>query len=149
MFYGAEGNPVLYSVISIAWYILMMIGLYKMFTKAGVAGWKAIVPIYNFYILFQISWKKSMFWILALMVIGGSFFYTLSITTMNVMFMYLAWLFVIIAAVMKAVLAYNVSLAYGHGLGYFLGLYLFDSIFIMILGFGSSRYVGNRYEMRM
>ncbi len=141
-------NSTLYAILSLVWYVLMMIGLYKMFTKAGEAGWKAIVPLYNFYILFKISWKTSMFWLLMVLSIATGVFYSLSITTLNVAFMYLAWLMGIIAAIMKAVLAYNISLAYGHGLGYFLGLYLFDSIFIMILGFGSSRYVGNRYELR-
>lgn len=34
-------------IIVILWIVLSRIGLYKMFEKAGEAGWKALVPVYN------------------------------------------------------------------------------------------------------
>ncbi len=136
-------NAMLYTVISVIWYVLLAAGLWKTFTKAGVAGWKAIIPVYNFYLLFKIAWQPRMFWLwLCLSVLGV----VLAVYAMNAMMVYIALALNIVSSVMLAVLWYNVSLAYGHGLGYFLGLYFLNPIFIMILGFGSSRFVGNRYE---
>ena len=34
-------------IVLILWIVITRIGLYKMFEKAGEAGWKALVPIYN------------------------------------------------------------------------------------------------------
>ena len=34
-------------ILVILWIVLSRVGLYKMFEKAGEAGWKALVPVYN------------------------------------------------------------------------------------------------------
>ena len=34
-------------IVVILWIVITRIGLYKMFEKAGEAGWKALIPIYN------------------------------------------------------------------------------------------------------
>ena len=36
-----------YIFLVIAWYIILVIANWKIFTKAGEAGWKSIIPIYN------------------------------------------------------------------------------------------------------
>lgn len=140
-----QENAVLYTVISVIWYVLLAAGLWRTFDKAGEAGWKAIIPFYNFYILFKIAWQGKMFWWFIAAVILTGVFATLSLNSN--LFAYLSIALMIVTSVMVAVLWYDVSLAYGHGLGYFLGLYFLNPIFIMILGFGSSRYIGNRYQL--
>ena len=35
----------------------------RVFTKAGLAGWKLSIPIYSEYCTFKISWKTMFFWI--------------------------------------------------------------------------------------
>lgn len=140
-----QENAVLYTVISVIWYVLLAAGLWKTFDKAGEAGWKAIIPFYNFYILFKIVWQGKMFWWFIAGVILTGVFSTLALNSN--LFAYLSIALMIVTSVMVAVLWYDVSLAYGHGLGYFLGLYFLNPIFIMILGFGSSRYIGNRYQL--
>lgn len=47
--------------------LLAIIGLWRVFGKAGEAGWKAIIPIYNIYILLKIVGKP--WWWLLLMII--------------------------------------------------------------------------------
>lgn len=42
--------------------ILTLIAYWRIFTKAGVAGWKAIIPYYSGYVMFKIAWKTSVFW---------------------------------------------------------------------------------------
>jgi len=53
------------AVISIAIFVLLIIAYWKMFTKAGEKGWKAIIPIYNEYVAFKLAWKDGAknFWI--------------------------------------------------------------------------------------
>lgn len=43
--------------------ILVIVAMWKIFKKAGEPGWKAIIPIYNNYILFKIVWDTKFFWI--------------------------------------------------------------------------------------
>ncbi len=44
------------------WLILLIIALWRVFTKAWEAGWKSIIPVYNLYILYKIVWMKNWFW---------------------------------------------------------------------------------------
>ncbi len=62
------------SIIPIGYWIFFIftiagtfIGLYKMFEKAGEAGWKALVPIYNAWICVKIT-GKSTSWFVMLMI---------------------------------------------------------------------------------
>ena len=50
----------------IAW-ALLVIARWKMFQKAGEAGWKSIVPVYSTYISFKICWGTAPFWALIVM----------------------------------------------------------------------------------
>lgn len=134
----------LWTIVSVVWYVLLAAGLWKVFDKAHEAGWKALIPVYNFYNLFKISWNARSFWgYLIVTALSGIF---LVYGNGNSMMFYLGIALSVVSALMQAVLWYNVSLAYGHGLGYFLGLYFLNPVFIMILGFGASQYIGNRYN---
>ena len=37
-------------MVSLVIYIILVAGMWKMFEKAGIDGWKAIIPIYNIYL---------------------------------------------------------------------------------------------------
>ena len=41
--------------------ILTIVAHWKMFTKAGVEGWKSIIPIYSDYVLYKIVWNTKSF----------------------------------------------------------------------------------------
>ena len=88
-----------------------------MFTKAGQAGWKSLIPIYNFWVLFQIAgkpgWYALLLWVPILNVI-------------LLMFMYI-----------------NISKAFGKSGSHALGLLLSNRIFTIILGFDNSVYDKN------
>ncbi|EOS62026.1 hypothetical protein C815_00152 [Firmicutes bacterium M10-2] len=131
-----------YTVLGLAWYILVVIGAWQMFTKAGEAGWKALIPVYNLYIVFKFSWQTMYFWIwLALTIIS-----TLMGANANDatgMMYWAAWIIGFIQLLILCNLAFKVSLSFGHGIWFALGLYFFPFLFTLIIGFGSSRYVGN------
>ena len=60
---GAVGTGIL--VVYFAILILMIVSLWKVFTKAGQPGWACIVPIYNVIVLLKIA-GKPLWWILLL-----------------------------------------------------------------------------------
>ena len=47
-------------MVSFVTMILAYIGLWNMFSKAGVEGWKCIIPYYNTYVIGQISKKEKL-----------------------------------------------------------------------------------------
>ena len=63
--------------ITLIRYLLQAIGYSKMYRKAGEAGWKAFIPVYNTYNNYKISWNGKMFFLSAalyilLSVLGGA-----------------------------------------------------------------------------
>lgn len=50
---GAFLGIIIIAIVVIA--ILQIIGMWKVYTKAGEKGWKAIIPFYNIAILYKIS----------------------------------------------------------------------------------------------
>lgn len=123
-------------------YLLQAIGLWKIFKKAGQPGWKAIIPVYNTYILYKICWQTKIFWIAVVIAVIGA----LTATYTSGILFYLGWTLELISVIIRAVLFYNLSLSFGHGFLYFLGLYFLSPIFLPILGFSRAQYQGNRYE---
>ena len=126
-------------ILTIAYYILLVIGYWKMFEKGGEPGWKALIPLYNWYILFKMCWKTDMFWAYAGFSIAASVLWSMNVTGF---LFYIALALTLVAAIIRALAYYNISLAFGHGIGFFLGLYFLEPIFFMIIGYGSSRYQG-------
>ena len=65
----ATGILVVYMVIVLAVAVISLVGMWKIFVKAGKPGWGAIIPFYNMYCLFEMSllrgiWVLSSFWLL-------------------------------------------------------------------------------------
>lgn len=106
----------LYFSILFAIFLLMIVSWWKIFTKAGKPGWACIVPIYNLIVLFEIA-GKPLWWILLLL-----------IPVVNVI--------ILIITIVE------VAKAFGHGIGFAIGMILLPIIFVPILGLGSSQYSG-------
>lgn len=117
---------------------LLVIARWKMFQKAGEAGWKSIIPVYSTYISFKICWGTAPFWALIAM---AAFAGTSAPADYPALGMLVALLYCAIAVV-GLVMLYKTSLAFGHGIGMALALLFFPNVATLVLGFGSSRYVG-------
>lgn len=102
--------------IFIAVFVLIIVGVWKVFTKAGQPGWASIIPVYNLVIMLQIS-KKPIWWVIF------SF-----IPFLNIIF--------------GIIVIYNLAKMFGKGFGFTLGLLFLPFIFYPILGFGDSKYLG-------
>ncbi|MBR0088498.1 MAG: hypothetical protein IJP94_01525 [Clostridia bacterium] len=131
-------------VCSLIWYVLQVIARWKIFTKAGEKGWKAIIPVYNEFVMYKISWKTMFFWIMFALVVAGSLVSSLAGTGQNAngFLLFLAFVLLIAACVIGIIQLHNLSKAFGHGAGFTVGLVLLNPIFMLILAFGSSEYKG-------
>lgn len=125
-------------IASLIFYIVLVIANWKIFTKAGEAGWKSIIPIYNGYILYKISWKTSVFWITVVLALIGGILNGIGNPVTSVIGVILN-IVIIVIGIMQS---YKLSKAFGHAVGFTVGLVLLPPIFTLILGFGSSEYIG-------
>lgn len=128
-------------IFGLIFYIVTVIALWKIFTKAGVAGWKSLIPIYNAYLLYKIAGVN--FWVYGLLLpmISG-ILQTVGQNTTDAMQI----LFALVAAVVLIYAEWKFSeglaKSFGKGTGFAIGLILLPNIFQLILGFGSAKYEG-------
>ena len=109
--------------------ILHIIGLAKLFIKAGKPGWAAIIPFYNSYVLVEIAGLNWWYFLLA----NLGIFFAFS------RFSYFTTLIFLVSATANFFIFYNLgkkfkqdSISYG-----FLGAF-FTVIMVMVLGFSKS-----------
>ena len=55
--------PVGLIIFMLAFVVLIFASMWKIFEKAGEAGWQALIPIYNCYVLIKITGKPG-WWLL-------------------------------------------------------------------------------------
>lgn len=95
---------------------ISLAGAWLTFEKANRAGWKAIIPIYNLYVMLKIG--DNEWW----------------------------WLLVLFVPIVQLYATYKmlggVSKAFGKGTGFALGMTFLPFIFFPLLGFGDARYQG-------
>jgi hypothetical protein len=106
----------LYLIIVLAVYVLVVIGWWKIFTKAGQPGWAAIIPLYNIYTLLKVVGRPG--WWLILYFIP------------------------LVDFVIHIIVNLDLARSFGKSAGYALGLLFLPVIFYPILGLGNSKYVG-------
>ncbi|MBR3135333.1 hypothetical protein IKG54_02070 [Candidatus Saccharibacteria bacterium] len=143
-----------FAIIAVVWFILLIIGWWKMFEKAGEKGWKAIIPIYNYCIAYKIAgmspwWPVSV--ICAAIVVSVFFpttttqinnanFSSIQMTTPNVIGIILYAVVSIAAIVISIVWCFKVSKAFKRGIGTAILFIFFQNIMAMVIGFGSAKY---------
>lgn len=128
-------------LIMLAFYILTVIASWKIFTKAGVAGWKSLIPVYNYYVLYNIIGLSFWTWFFIPCIVA-SVFSSLATNAGNMQWLFsLVYLVIMIAIEIK----FSICLAksFGKGTKFIVGLVLLPNIFQLILGFGSAKYVGD------
>jgi len=116
---GLGGLAACFGVFGLVYFlifVLVIAGMWKVFTKAGQPGWAAIVPFYNIYVLVIEIARKDMVWFLLSIFVP----------------------FAVIIPMMDVAEKFGKSRAYGLGLA-FLGF-----IFWPMLGFSDARYQGGR-----
>lgn len=59
------------TILSMLFTLCSIIGLWKTFEKCDESGWKAIVPLYNSYMLGKIVWGNGWYFLLSFIPLGG------------------------------------------------------------------------------
>lgn len=97
--------------------VLLIIAVWKIFTKAGKPGWASIIPFYNIYVLLQIVGRPG-WWLLLYFIPFVNF-------------------------VIMIIVALDLAKSFGKSalFGVF-GLLLFSIVGYPMLAFGSAKYVG-------
>lgn len=100
--------------IYLAFAIISIISMWKIFTKAGLEGWKSIIPFYNMYCLFKITWGNG--WIFLSMIVP------------------------LLDLIIWIMTMYRLAKAFKKGIGFCIGLLFLPVIFAPILAFGNYKY---------
>ena len=124
----------------VIWYVLLAIALWKTFEKAGEAGWKAIIPFYNVYVMYKISWKTSMFWVWLVLTIVSSFISGVPTDDLGSLGSLISFVICIALIVVEVMQLYKLSVCFGHGAGWTVGLLFLNPFFMLGIGFGKSQY---------
>ena len=131
----------IYLIFALVWWILQIIANWNIFTKAGEAGWKSLIPIYGDYVSYKIAWQTSYFWLSFILGIVASYVSSANLNE-SIFLTVIATLLRIVIAVINIMYCIKLSRAFGHGIGFAIGLILLQPIFLLILGFGSDQYYG-------
>lgn len=107
-------NILSYLIVILAVFVFSVIVYWKIFTKAGEDGWKSMIPIYNSYTLYKITYGNGWLFLLTLIPYLGFF----------------------IGLKQK----FDLAKVYGKGIGFGIGIFFLGIIFLPILAFGSSEY---------
>jgi hypothetical protein len=111
----AFGGVMMLVCLAIA--VVFLIGMWKVFEKAGQPGWACIVPFYNCYILLKIAGRPG--WWLILMLIP------------------------LVNIAIFLLVAIDIAEAFGQGAGFgVVLLFLLSGVGYLVLGFGNYRYIG-------
>ena len=136
---GLFAAVIAYGVIR---YLMTAIGYSKMYRKAGVAGWKAFIPVYNTYTNYKIAMSAKFFFLYAALNILFA-----AIANSTGIALQLAAAAAGIALIVVDVKR-NVKMAklFGKNAGTGIALIFFPGITSLILGLGKAEYQGKIME---
>ena len=104
-------------MVLLAMLVVVIVGMWKVFVKAGQPGWAILIPIYNLYILLQIAGRPG-WWLLL-------------------------YLIPLVNVVVGVIVAMDIARSFGQSAAFgIVLLFLLSGIGYLILGFGNARYLG-------
>lgn len=113
---GDRGIPLYIPLMILVSCLLIIAAQWILFTRAGVAGWKSLVPFYNIYLLMEISGKP------------GWWFFLLFVPLVGVAIYLMAML--------------SLAKKFGRSELFGVGIFLLPMFFLPVLAFGGSEYQG-------
>lgn len=119
---------------------LPAIAEWKLFKKAGIPGWKSLIPLYNSYLLFKISGMPGLLFLVSTFLAVTDVIYKDTKPT-DVMAI-IIFAFLIINIIVTIVHSIKLSKAFGKGAVFMIFMIFFPTICKIIIGYGSSKYVG-------
>ncbi len=128
--------------------ILFCIVLWRLFAKAGMAPWRSVIPVVNFYSLFGLCWDGYMLWVqFFLLVFAARYHYMMVTPGLEGLFengsAVLFAAFSLLAFLVHASLSRHLARSFGKKPLYALGLTFLPFFFLPYLAFDDSEYRGN------
>ena len=106
----------IYMIVALLIAIFTIVCMWKVFTKAGQPGWASLIPFYNIYVTFEIAWGNGLLFLLMLIPVANF--------------------------VVQIILYVKLSQSFGYSAAFAIGLIFLPIIFLPILAFGNSSYIG-------
>ena len=102
-YYSAVGAGIgtAYYLFILVFYIACVIGMWKMFEKAGKPGWASLIPFYNLYCVYDIGWGTGWLFLLTFVPCVGFIF--------------------------DIMLSFKMAKAYGQGTGFGFGILFLET----------------------
>ena len=116
----------------------ILFSYFVIFEKAGEAGWKVFIPVYNIYTAFKIAWSPYAFWIFFgdYFIIAISFIFFREKLAAKIIIILLLSLLVIL----YILYTYSLADAFDKDPQFALGLGATPFLFLLILAFGDAEY---------
>ena len=107
-----------YLGIIAVFFVLHIIAKWKIYTKAGEKGWASLIPFYTDYTQYKITWGE-----------GWNFLYE--------------WVTLpLVPVIIQIITSVKLARSFGKSDGFAVGLIFLPTIFLYILAFGKSEYIG-------
>jgi hypothetical protein len=114
--YASGGGSPVGAIVGLLVAVLLIVALWKIFTKAGQPGWASLIPIYNVYIWCKIVGRPG-WWVILMLIPFVNF-------------------------IIAIILCIDLAKSFGNGVGFGVGLAFLGIIFFPVLRFGSAQYQG-------
>lgn len=100
----------------LAFVVLAVVVIWKIYKKAGKPGWASLIPLYKAYCMVDIAWGNGWLFLILFVPFVGAIFGIITI--------------------------FKFAMAFGKGIGFGFGLLFLGLIFYPILAFGDAEYIG-------
>lgn len=140
---------------SIVW-IFTAVCWWKIFSKANIAGWKAIIPFYSDYVKYKLAGKANMYFIYLLVTIGKQIMSVVSLVVLTGNFVQLladgtfngagiemkmvSWGLTLVIALFDVYIGKRIAVKFGKSESFGVGMGLLPIVFVPILAFGDAEY---------
>lgn len=131
------------SAIGFVLWLIINISQWIIFQKARQSGWKALIPVYNTFVMLHII-RRPQWW--GYLILSISVFQVVLSAMLNdgnndsTSLQIISSIAALVAFVYSVRITHGLSRSFGHGAGFTLGLLFVPYIFYPMLAFGSSTY---------
>lgn len=114
--FATSGPGAVFWIVCLAIAVFYIASFWTIYKKAGQPGWAALIPIYNMVVLHQIT-GKPIWWVILYFV-------------------------PVVNIVISIIVTHALSVCFGKGVGFTLGLIFLGFIFYPILAWSDAQYLG-------